>query len=199
MALTKFASVITELRKKKRISQKNASKELGISQALLSHYENGVRECGLEFVIKAAKYYGVSCDYLLGNEDNSVNFDMTNKPSETQGDGELSINTLYKANLFIGSRLSPEIICQAETYYAIASYILLQKGMQSGCIPDNWTGGISLDKLQQDFLFTILKNTVEEIEKNIKPTKSQEAPLCVRTLSNWANEYLNGVLADLTV
>ena len=39
---------------------------LGISQALLSHYENGIREPGLTFVVKACDYYGVSADYLLG-------------------------------------------------------------------------------------------------------------------------------------
>ena len=37
-----------------------------MSQALLSHYENGLREPGLPFVVRAADYYGVSCDYLLG-------------------------------------------------------------------------------------------------------------------------------------
>ena len=37
-----------------------------MSQALLSHYEKGVRECGLDFVVRAADFYGVSCDYLLG-------------------------------------------------------------------------------------------------------------------------------------
>ena len=40
--------------------------DLHISQALLSHYEKGIRECGLDFVVAAADYYGVSCDYLLG-------------------------------------------------------------------------------------------------------------------------------------
>ena len=39
---------------------------MGVSQALLSHYENGLREPGLSFVVRAADYYGVSCDYLLG-------------------------------------------------------------------------------------------------------------------------------------
>ena len=40
--------------------------DLGVSQALLSHYEKGIRECGLDFVVRVADYYNVSCDYLLG-------------------------------------------------------------------------------------------------------------------------------------
>ena len=63
---SEFARVITLLRKEKNISQKQAAAELGISQALLSHYENGIRECGLAFLVRCADFYGVSCDYLLG-------------------------------------------------------------------------------------------------------------------------------------
>ena len=61
-----FPRIITLLRKEKGYSQKYAASELGISQALLSHYEKGIRECGLEFLIKCSAFYGVSCDYLLG-------------------------------------------------------------------------------------------------------------------------------------
>ncbi len=61
-----FSRILTLLRKEKGISQKAAAAELNISQALLSHYEKGIRECGLDFVVRAADFYGVSCDYLLG-------------------------------------------------------------------------------------------------------------------------------------
>ena len=61
-----FPRIITLLRKERNISQKKAASDLGVSQALLSHYEKGIRECGLEFLVKAADYYHVSCDYLLG-------------------------------------------------------------------------------------------------------------------------------------
>ncbi len=61
-----FSRTLALLRKEKKISQRTAAGELGVSQALLSHYENGLREPGLAFVVRAADYYGVSCDYLLG-------------------------------------------------------------------------------------------------------------------------------------
>ncbi len=61
-----FSRIISLLRKEKGLSQKQVAAELGISQALLSHYEKGIRECGLDFVVKAADYYNVSTDYLLG-------------------------------------------------------------------------------------------------------------------------------------
>ena len=61
-----FPRMMTLLRKERGISQKKAATDLHVSQALLSHYEKGIRECGLDFVVAAADYYGVSCDYLLG-------------------------------------------------------------------------------------------------------------------------------------
>ena len=61
-----FNRLITLLRKENGITQKQAAEDLGVSQALLSHYEKGIRECGLDFVVRVANYYNVSCDYLLG-------------------------------------------------------------------------------------------------------------------------------------
>lgn len=61
-----FPRILTLLRKERGISQKQAAAELKISQALLSHYEKGIRECGLDFVVRTANFYNVSCDYLLG-------------------------------------------------------------------------------------------------------------------------------------
>ena len=61
-----FPRILTLLRKERGISQKEAAGQLNISQALLSHYEKGIRECGLDFVVRTADFYHVSCDYLLG-------------------------------------------------------------------------------------------------------------------------------------
>lgn len=61
-----FPRIISLIRKERKLSQKQAAADLGIAQALLSHYEKGKRECGLDFLIKIADYYNVSTDYLLG-------------------------------------------------------------------------------------------------------------------------------------
>ncbi len=67
MPQNKFSEIVTATRKRRGISQKQAALELGISQSLLSHYEKGIRECNLDFLVKLSDYYGVSCDYLLGH------------------------------------------------------------------------------------------------------------------------------------
>jgi len=61
-----FAAAMAALRRERGISQRKAAADLGISQAQMSHYENGAREPGLNFVCRACDYYGVTADYLLG-------------------------------------------------------------------------------------------------------------------------------------
>lgn len=96
---TEFSRIITLLRKEKKLSQKRVASDLGISQALLSHYEKGIRECGLDFVIKTANYYNVSCDYLLGrtterNSATSIVKDNSpkNSPSVSYGNALTQLN-----------------------------------------------------------------------------------------------------------
>jgi len=61
-----FPRTLSLLRQERGVSQRVAANALGISQALLSHYENGIREPGLAFVCRACTYYNVSADFLLG-------------------------------------------------------------------------------------------------------------------------------------
>lgn len=61
-----FPRVIKLLRKERGLRQKEAAEQMGVAQALLSHYENGKRECGLDFLVRIADFYDVSVDYLLG-------------------------------------------------------------------------------------------------------------------------------------
>ena len=101
-----FPRRLYEQRKKKKISQKQAAKDLGISQALLSHYENGVRECGLSFVVKAADYYGVSCDYLLGKSNNIINLGVASEFNDIPEDEKMCSDTVVRAALSIGSKIN---------------------------------------------------------------------------------------------
>ena len=41
---TEFSRTLSLLRKERGVSQRVAAADLGVSQALLSHYENGIRE-----------------------------------------------------------------------------------------------------------------------------------------------------------
>ena len=65
-----FSQTMSALRKRRKLNQRKVAADLNINQALLSHYETGAREPGLDFVCRACKYYNVTADYLLGLSDN---------------------------------------------------------------------------------------------------------------------------------
>ena len=83
---SKFAATLSQLRR-----------ERGISQALLSHYEKGIRECGLDFVVKCADYYGVTTDYLLGVSASRNGLDPSVYASLGAEDDDMPLSTLSQA------------------------------------------------------------------------------------------------------
>lgn len=64
-----IASILYLLRSERGASQRKVANDLGVSQALLSHYENGIREPKLDFIVRVCGYYDVSADYILGRTD----------------------------------------------------------------------------------------------------------------------------------
>ncbi len=101
-----FAIRLADLRKEKNLSQKEAASCLGVSQALLSHYEKGIRECGLSFIKKACDYYDVTSDYLLGLTGNRHGFNDIYTKNELPSDSELRIKTLFRALVSLCEKLS---------------------------------------------------------------------------------------------
>ncbi len=103
-----FPRIITLLRKERGYSQKRAAVDLGISQSLLSHYEKGIRECGLDFVVKIADYYDVSCDYLLGRTADKSGTtisldDIPDSPESTLASSESDALPVLSKKLIINS------------------------------------------------------------------------------------------------
>lgn len=96
-----FAARISALRKEKNITQKAAADALGISQALLSHYEKGIRECNLSFIVKVASYYEVTTDYLLGYSDSRYGSDISLDDDELESDSMLKPVTIMRSLLYL--------------------------------------------------------------------------------------------------
>ena len=60
---------LKELREENGITQKEIASYLNIKQNTYSQYETGNRELPIEVLIKLAKYYNTTTDYILGLED----------------------------------------------------------------------------------------------------------------------------------
>ena len=61
-----FAERLKELREEKKLSTKALGNILNVSDATISRWENDINEITAENLYKVAKYFNVSCDYLLG-------------------------------------------------------------------------------------------------------------------------------------
>ena len=59
---------LAELRIARGLSQKDMAKEWGCSQNAISNWENGKRQMDHTMLVFAAEYFGVSVDFLLGND-----------------------------------------------------------------------------------------------------------------------------------
>lgn len=66
-------SLIRELREDNDLTQRAVASYLNISQQTYSNYENGKREIPTRIVVLLSKYYGVSCEYLLGMNTGNAN------------------------------------------------------------------------------------------------------------------------------
>lgn len=135
-----FARTLSLLRQEKGESQRAVAKELGVSQALLSHYENGIREPGLSFVRKACDYYHVSADYMLGrtmNRDGSVIdadelYDASSEKSSLRGSilatlqKKLVVNTVNVLFDLLGKTGDKRAINAAGSYMSMGLYQLLR-------------------------------------------------------------------------
>ena len=57
---------IFELRKDAGLSQIKLAKAIGVTQKAIDFWEKGINEPKASYIIKLARYFGVSCDFLLG-------------------------------------------------------------------------------------------------------------------------------------
>lgn len=132
-----FSRTLALLRREKKISQRTAAGDLQVSQALLSHYENGLREPGLSFVVRAADYYGVSTDYLLGRsmarDGSAVSAENMPDMSEEKGNvlsgsvagmlhKKLIVNSAALVFELAGKSGSRQLISEISTYLSLAIY-----------------------------------------------------------------------------
>lgn len=67
--INKFSERLKELRLEHKLTIKELSDEINISNACISRWENNLRLPNSESIIIVAKYFNVSSDYLLGLTD----------------------------------------------------------------------------------------------------------------------------------
>ncbi len=196
-----FAVRLTDLRKESGVSQKDAAAALVVSQALLSHYEKGIRECGLGFIARASEYYGVTCDYLLGLSSskrgfNEGFFSLKDIPE----DKRLDSLTVFRISSVLREKLRNRPSPYGDVflkYFAMSMYRFLITAINAGDLPRNWVeertpieNAIFLECL--DGLENVL---LDKIEKGPQRVPKEEPPLCIKTLVGGMEKYISNQIA----
>lgn len=194
-----FPVIISELRKEKGLSQKEAAAKLGISQALLSHYEKGIRECGQSFLIRIADFYNVSCDYLLGrtNERNDIQA-VAASILTLNKDYEPTSKTYIKAAMILRDAMNDSeklAGLRLDMVLATAIYRLLLIQAYAGNIPKNWAGKayvngeIICNKMYLNIIDTVTYDAYN-VNKSKHPVPDEPVPEAVETLVKNVEDFI---------
>lgn len=167
-----FPRILTLLRDEHGLSQKKVAKDLNVSQALLSHYENGKRECSLDFLIKTAEYFDVSCDYLLGRTTmpkpnrrkiKSKSKNALNALNEPLDKMKYVLQVYYA---MIESYHNPELIKNSDAILSLSVYSMFRSAYLAN--PKNDINYFSVGKDNIFPAFALLSSSLERKLKSMK-------------------------------
>ena len=188
-----FSRVLSLLRQEKGISQRRAAAAQGISQSLLSHYENRIREPGLNFVARACDYYHVSADYLLGRSLSRDGAVIEAEELEDASEGredlkgsvmaklqkKLLVNTVTVLFDLLGRTNNKEAVAQSGAYLSGALYQMFRllyraAGGNEGYFSTG-SGSFNMDIVSADMTLARVKyaKALEEYRGEYPPVDSQ--------------------------
>ena len=200
---TDFPRILTLLRKERGISQKQAAAELGISQTLLSHYEKGIRECGLDFVVRTADFYGVSCDYLLGRSPERTGAQITvedipepdalGKENVMRGSGSIlpTLNKKLIANALniifdlLQTTNDKELTAAVSSFLNLSVYRMFRVlyGVNAKNEPTMFTVPTVAARAKALAAMVLLESKAEELASSVDEKKAQSLSISTQTLS----------------
>ena len=180
-----FSVNLIALRQRKGVSQKVAAEELGITPALLSHYENGIRECKLDMLVKLADYYGVTTDYITGHSESLLGAGEMFSTDIQPGDAEISAKTIMRSVIDL-SRLAENSDAGTEKFFCDYFSLCLKKYV------DALEGN---SDVRSKFTTQVLDMATSECEKadNVEEGLS----LCTQTVLSNADFVIDTALSGL--
>jgi len=63
-----FKDRLKDLREEKELTQVELAEGIGTKHSSISRWERGLQEPSLSYIIKLSRFFGVTTDYLLGEE-----------------------------------------------------------------------------------------------------------------------------------
>ena len=94
--MVQFAEKLKELRKKAGLSQQQVADRVWVSKTTIWYYEQSENDPSPEMIVKLAKLFHVTTDYLLGLEDKQRYLDVSDLSDEEIDLLQHTINVLKK-------------------------------------------------------------------------------------------------------
>ena len=194
---TPISTRLVTLRKDKNLSQKEAAAALGVSQGLLSHYEKGIRECGLDFLCRAATFYDVSSDYLLGLSDTKMMSDALFAEDEIPQDSEMRMSTIFRSSVYLLDRLGSfgrNYGSKIRAIYILTIYKVYLAALSQGALPNHELAKKDLSP----YLSTItIDNIINSLtfDGDAKPKRSEHLPKTMDTIIREATKIIEKEVA----
>jgi len=79
-----FGDRLTDIRKKKKISQDELAKKIGVHAPVIGRYERGEVKPSIEVAMNIAEALDVSLDYLVGSTDSQLEKNIVNRIQNIQ-------------------------------------------------------------------------------------------------------------------
>ncbi len=189
---TSISTRLVALRKEKNLSQKEAATALEVSQALLSHYEKGIRECGLDFLCRAATFYDVSTDYLLGITETKMMSDALFVEHEIPQDSEVRMSTIFRSSVYLLDRLGTfgrNYSSKIRTVYILTIYRIYLAALAQGALPNHELAKKELSPYLSTTAIDHIINTLV-FEGDAKPKRNEQLPKTMDTIIREATRII---------
>lgn len=190
---TSISSRLVSLRKEKNLSQKEVAEKLEVSQALLSHYEKGIRECGLAFLCRAATFYDVSTDYLLGLTERKMMSDALFAENDIPQDSEVRMSTIFRSSVYIQERIGiygRNYSSRIRNIYILTIYKIYLAALNKSALPNH-------ENAKKELAPFITTGMIDHIIDSLifdgdnKPKRSEQLPKSMDTIINEATRIID--------
>ena len=170
--------------------------------AILDLSAMGQRQPGdAQFLVKAADYYNVSCDYLLGHAANVLQLNQAVAFEDLPEDEEFSRETFIRADIAIMNNIveDEEMADALNKAAALAGYMGLFAAVTKGLLPRSWLGSNSDNKAQFKFLMYSIAGDIHDLTSAPEDEEliGTEAPKSVQSLCAYINDLINTRVARL--
>lgn len=151
-------------------------------------------------MLRAADFYGVTCDYLLGRSTSKTGFNEAFSTTVTfPEDSELSALTVFRAAATVRENMSVEATRTFDMFLAMNTYLAMVNAVKEGYLPKSWAEGdlSRFTPAMENYMFSLVSPGLTFKPYDGKLKNDMEVPACIRTVSESVTEFMKKISKEL--